>query len=232
MQFQCLVLQVVFRQHANMMMKPFGIFAVACLAVLAASVLAMPGMAQSPDAKSFTITLNGQAVPIDPGETLTIKGSDGKDITLQLARNPEVLFKGDGFAFRHSSDYQVSTSALADDISQHLIVTGNGTLVLVQAYRAMDPTTLNQFMLDQITGDDVRAGGKITQSPHERMVGGGLKLSGLKATVKTGSAEAEVEVMSAKTGNGGIIAVSRLDLDNLETDRAFVEKFWSTLVLE
>lgn len=205
-------------------------FAASLVAVLMG--FAVPASAAEPAEKSFTIMLDGMAVAIDAGEKVIVKGSDGKDVTLQLVRNPEVRFSGSGFSFRHSSDFQVSTSAPADDISQHLIVTGSGTLVLVQSYRNMDPTTLNAFMLNQITADDVAAGSRIAQSAHERTIAEGGKLHGLKAAVTSASDKAEVEVMSAKTGFGGIVAVSRIDLENEDIDRAFVEKFWSTLTLE
>ena len=115
------------------------------LFALAASV----AHAQSAD-KTFSLIVNGKSVGIDAGETVTVTMPGGESVTLKLERNPEVTFKGNGFSFRHSSDYQVSNSAPADDVSQHVIVSGLGTLVLVQAYKGTDPTSLTEFMLNRI----------------------------------------------------------------------------------
>ena len=227
-----LVCATLFRQHGPMRIS----LTISCkMAGAIGSILALgtlPVMAEEVADKSFTLLLNGDPIAIDPGETVTAKMPDGRSIELKLIRNPEVVFKGDGFSFRHSSDYRVSSSNPADDVSQHLIVTGSGTLVLVQAYQGMNPTTLNQFMLDQVTGDDVKAGARIASEPASRPIAGGNSLSGLKAVVTAGNDVADVEIMSGQTSKGGIVAVSRMDRDNEQTDRAFVDRFWSTLTLE
>ena len=76
------------------------------------------------------------------------------------------------------------------------------------------------------------AGSKLESVPHERAVADGAKLAGLKGVTTSSDESATVEVMASKTQFGGIIAVSRIDSDNEEADRALVEKFWSSLKLE
>lgn len=195
------------------------------------ATVAFAAHAQPAD-KAFNLIVNGNPVGLDAGETIKLKMPDGSELTLTLERNAQVTFRGEGFSFRHLSEYQVSSSALADDLQQHLIVTGFGTLVLVQTYKGMDPTSLADFMLEQVTADDVKAGSKLDRKPAERSISGGVTIKGLMGTTISGAESAEIEVMVAKTTSGGIVAVSRIDRDNEQNDRAFVETFWSSLALD
>jgi hypothetical protein len=209
-----------------------------CRLIQFCSLLAIPfaflcsgALAQNAD-KAFTITIDGKDAAIDAGETIKLKSDDGKEISVTLTRNPEVAFSGNHFTFRHSSDYKVATTPAADDIDQHIIVTGLGTIILVQEYRLSDPTTLTKFMMDELTADDVRGGGTVESVEFSRKLVDGSTISGFRGRVKTVSDEAEMEVLAAKTRDGGIIAVSRIDLANVELEQAFIDKFWSTLSLK
>ncbi len=107
-----------------------------------------------------------------------------------------------------------------------------GTVVIIQEYETIDPTSLKQLMMNELTKGDVKAGAELTQSETGRNLPSGTKLSGLKGVLKSRKEIKTVEVFSYGTDGRGVLLMSMIADENKGTDQAVLDKFWDTLALK
>ncbi|RVC67063.1 hypothetical protein EN766_32200, partial [Mesorhizobium sp. M2A.F.Ca.ET.046.02.1.1] len=146
------------------------------------AIMLCAGAARAEDPKAFKLTIDGVTVDIDPGEDIDVKLGNGKTSKVRLEHNDFATFSGGTFSFVHPSNYSVTKTDLGDGIAQYLMASALGTLVVVQKYDKMNPVSLNQLMLQEMTRETVQAGGQLTQQPTTRKLADGKELTGLKAT--------------------------------------------------
>ncbi|QPC91315.1 hypothetical protein [Mesorhizobium sp. INR15] len=190
------------------------------------------GSGQSEDLKAFKLTIDGVAVDINPGESLDVTLPGGKQSKVTLDKNDFATFSGENFSFVHPSDISVTKTALGDHITQYLMASALGTIVVVQEYGKMNPVSLNQLMLQEMTKESVQAGAKLTQEPTTRKLADGKEMSGLRATVKSRTDSADFEVVSYGTTDQGIILVTRLDRENAPAEASLIDRFWESLKIK
>jgi hypothetical protein len=196
------------------------------IAILAG--LSCPALAEGE--KDFTIIIDGNAVEINAGETVTTKSKSGAPIQIELKRNEFSTHSEEPFSFQHRSDLSISATDVSEGIRQILMTSALGSMTIVQTYKDVDPKSMAQFMLDQLTGDDAKAGAKVESKPTTRILSDGTEMKGLTATVKLrSSSEVKYEVVTLTVGDGGIIAISRIDDEFVQGDQAIIDRFWTTL---
>ncbi|CAM5337940.1 hypothetical protein MAUB1S_05856 [Mycolicibacterium aubagnense] len=197
--------------------------------VIAVMLVSVPAVSE--DLKAYKLTIDGVSVDIDPGEDATVTLPNGKDARIRLERNAFATFSGNSFSFVHPSTVTVTKTSLSKGIDQHLMASAVGSMVIIQEYSDMNPVMLNQLMLQEITKELVRAGGKLTQRAGSRRLADGKVLKGLTATVKSRTDQVAYEVMSYGTADQGVVVITSLDDDNTAADLPMIDKFWQSLKL-
>ncbi len=188
------------------------------------------GSLRAEEMKDFMLTIDGQELSINAGETVKTKNKTGTEIEITLKRSEFSTYSEDAFSFQHRSDLSISATNISDDIRQILMTSALGSMAIVQTYKNLNPKSMAQFMLDQLTEDDVKAGAKVKTKPTTRTLSDGTEMNGLAATVKL-RAKSEVlfEVVTYAVGDGGLIAISRIDAEYVEGDQPIIDRFWKTL---
>lgn len=181
--------------------------------------------------KTYKLTIGDTSVEINPGESLDVTLPDGRTTKVTLELNAFATYSGATFSFVHPTNVSVAKSQLDTDISQHLAATALGTIVIVQEYSSMNPTKLNDLMLQELTKESVQAGGELTQEAATRKLSDGKELAGLKATVRTRTEESHYEVFSFGADDQGLVLVTRIDRDNIAAEGALIDKFWESLTI-
>lgn len=198
--------------------------------MLLAAVLLLAGTGFSlAETKSFTLSIGDQTVQMDAGESLEVTLPGGGKTTVKLERNPFSRYVGKTFSFDHPSGLAVANSELDNGIEQYLMATAVGTLVIIQDYETLDPTTLDQMMLQQMTMDGVRAGAKVDQKPTTRKLADGTELKGIVATEAGAKETIRYEIVGHGNGDEGVLVITRVDDANAKVDGAVIERFWDTL---
>lgn len=197
--------------------------------VIAVMLVAAPAVSE--DLKAYKLTIDGVSIDIDPGEDATMTLPNGDKARVRLERNAFATFSSNSFSFVHPSAVTVTKTNLAKGIDQHLMASAVGSMVIVQEYSDMNPVTLNQLMLQEITKESVQAGGKLTQKAGSRKLADGKVLTGLAATVASRTDRVAYEVMSYGTADQGVMVITSLDDDNAAADRPMIDKFWQSLKL-
>ncbi|AZV20571.1 MAG: hypothetical protein EOS73_32040 [Mesorhizobium sp.] len=187
------------------------------------------GPAGAEDLKAFKLTIDGVTVDIDPGESADVTLPGGKRSKVTLERNDFATFSGSVFSFVHPSNISVTKTDIGDDITQYLMASALGTIVVVQEYGAMNPVSLNQLMLQEMTKESVQAGATLTQEPTTRKLADGKELTGIHAEVKTRTDTADFEIVGVGLADRGLLFITRIAGEDAATEKPLVDKFWQSL---
>ncbi|TPI64499.1 hypothetical protein FJ417_02370 [Mesorhizobium sp. B3-1-7] len=197
-----------------------------------AAIVLCAGPARADDPKAFKLTIDGVTIDIDPGEDVDVTLPGGRTSKVRIDHNDFATFSGGAFSFVHSSSNSVTKTDLGDGIAQYLMASALGTLVVVQKYDRMNPVSLNQLMLQEMTKETVQAGGQLTQQPTSRKLADGKELTGLKATVKTRTDSADFEIVGFGTADRGLLFITRIGDQDNATEQPLIDKFWETLKIK
>jgi hypothetical protein len=200
------------------------------LAVLFAMACCIPA-ARAEALKGYRLTIDGVAGDIDVGGSAEIILPDGRKVRASLERNEFATYAGERFSFVHPSAMAVTKTKLSDGIVQHLLATAVGTIVVVQDYATLNPVSLDQLMLQEMTKESVQAGGRLTQRKTGRRLADGKELTGISATVKTRTESVDYEILGYGKVDQGVIVITRIDKENAATDQALLDRFWRSLEL-
>jgi hypothetical protein len=187
------------------------------------------GPAGAEDLKAFKLTIDGVTVDIDPGESADITLPGGKQSKVTLQRNDFATFSGDSFSFVHPSSISVTKTDLGENITQYLMASALGTIVVVQEYGKMNPVSLNQLMLQEMTKESAQAGAEVTQQPTTRKLADGKELTGIRAEVKTRTDTAYFEIVGYGLADQGLLFITRVGSEDLGTEQPLIDKFWERL---
>jgi hypothetical protein len=182
--------------------------------------------------RGFTVTVDGVSIMMNPGESGQITLKDGRTLTVGLTANPFTSWSDSMVSFDHPSGINVATQMLSKRTTQRSMASAVGTVVVIQEYDSMEPTTLNQMMMNELTKNDVKLGAELTQSEAKKTLRGGMVLSGLHGILKSRTAVKTIEVFSYGNDGRGVMLISQLNDDNKANDQAFVDQFWRTLALK
>jgi hypothetical protein len=200
---------------------------------LFAAVIALAATAAHADnPKTYKLTIGDVTVDIDPGETLDVTMPDGKQTKVTLSLNDFATYAGAMFSFVHPTNVAVTRTELDPHIHQYLMASALGTLIIIQEYGTMNPTSLDELMLQELTKETVQAGGERTEQPGSRTLADGKQLTGLTAKVKTNADTTDFEILGYGTSDQGVLVVTRVDESNAAKEGGMIEKFWQSLQLK
>lgn len=181
--------------------------------------------------KNFVLSVDGKEVGIDIGDTLEVDTAGGRKIKLSLKRAAEVTHRGGMLSFSHRGDLGVSSTDIDKNIRQHLLASANGTIIIVQEYSGLDPTSLLELMLTSVTEESVAAGGKMTKAEARREAAG-REIKGVKAELVNGSDKTHVEAYTLGSDGKGLVIITQIADDYRDADQPLLDLFWKSLKLK
>ena len=184
------------------------------------------------DSKNYLLSVDGKDYEINLDGSVLLKTNTGQSITVTLKRKEFNTFNKDIVSFEHRSDLSVAATDIDRDIHQYLVASALGTLVIVQKYDAMNPDSLNELMLNQISKDDLASGYKIEKSDFSRTLSDGTKMNGLRAHLTYKKDDVDLQVLSVDLGDSGVIAITRYNNDMAVGEDKIIDRFWATLKLK
>jgi hypothetical protein len=189
-------------------------------------------IAKAQEEKNYIIEIDGDTVGASLGEKVNFKLKDGKTIGIRVVKKAVLTYQNELLSFSYPSSYSVTNKKLDTDIEQLVIVTATGHGIMIQLYGSINPETVVDFMLQEITEDDIAAGYKQTKTDAERKIEGGIILKGKKSVLKLDDDMEEFTVVAnGKRRKGVVIIEMKNDLDDEEANKLF-EIFWKTLKLK
>lgn len=180
----------------------------------------------------YTIEIDGKRYQIELGKDYGHTTAGGDTIRYKVDRADVVRYRSDLLSFDHKSEYTPTRSEIGEGRFQTLLVSGQGNGVLIQEYATMNPSTLVDFMLREITKEDVEYGHQLKEYAYKKTLPGGQVLTGKRARLRYNGSETTYTVSAFGERDRGVLVVTMLHKDDEETEGHIIDLMWNTLELD
>lgn len=194
------------------------------IAVLAVGVFASVALGGN-----YILTIDGKSYDIDLGARATVTLLDGRKVQVELKKKDVAVFKTANFSFSHPGHVTPARTDLGDGVSQTMVATPTGTLVMVQEYSGMNPSGLVDLMLTELTKEEAQYGYDITKTPVTKKLADGRTATGKRAVSKYRTNEYERYVVCCGVRDAGIVIITQVEKAAPREDVAMIDLFWKTM---
>lgn len=154
---------------------------------------------------------------------------NGKMVKVKVSTKDTLLFDTDLFSFLYSKDYKVSSMKLAEGIEQVAIMTAEGSGLLIQKYSAMNPSMLNELMLNEVTKESINYGFEMKRENYSRKLISGQEIEISKAILTYKDETNIYEVASLGRKDEGILIMTMIMDENYsEQGRKLIDLMWNS----
>jgi hypothetical protein len=190
-----------------------------------------PLAAQQSLGADYVLSINGVDHELVLGQNAKIKLKSGQDVSVLLKKQKFGRFSAGGLSFEYPGTYSVASTPVEDGVTQHIVVTGLGTVMLIQHYETTMPSGLLNLMFDKMVEEPKAMGLKIGRDPLSRKISNGQSLEGVSATYKGGDDDVTIDITATQTKSGGYLVLTLHDNFTAPEEKNVVEQFWETLSL-
>lgn len=181
--------------------------------------------------EDYVITIDGVEHEIGLGKEASFDLPGGKKVAVKLKQKEVLRFRGELFTFDYKSDLKPARTNLGEGVHQTMLVTPQGTMVLVQEYAGGLPQDMVKLMIPELTDEEVKSGLEVKQEATKRLVGGKYFV-GKKVLTIGEDEELTRYVVSYGNEKNGLLVVTMIDEECYETEQYLIDQFWDTLTLQ
>lgn len=192
-------------------------------------LLAMNWAAQAQKNGNYILIINNDSIPIDINESTQHKTATGEMLNIQLIQPSILTYSDDMISFKHHQSLSVSNSKIQNGIEQCMILKSTGNGFMVQKYSTIDPSSLTQLMLNEITKESISYGYTKKEKPFRKRLKSGQVIKGVQATLSYKGEEQIFTVATYGEKDQGIVVVTILINEEFKEDAQIIDLFLDTL---
>jgi hypothetical protein len=200
--------------------------------IIFAMITVIPCQTFGQNVPNYEISINGETYDISLGRDYQIKSDSGETLNFRVNKKAVMTYKNGYISFQHKSDLAISSTELGNGIRQTMTNTALGTLVLIQEYSKMNPASLVNLMLQELTKEQINYGYKMQKEAYFQTLKDGTKVTGKRAILKYNEEEEYWTVLAYGKKDRGLLVITKIDKENLETEKNIIELMWETLQIE
>ena len=158
------------------------------------------------------------------------KNINGANVSFIVRSKDTLIYEGNGYSFKYPKAFKVSETKVDDGITQIAIMTAEGSGIIIQQYETLNPTSLNEMMLTEITKESISYGFTQTEIEYKVKLQSGKELNVKKATLRYKDEVNIYEITSVGKKDAGLIIMSlRMDNDDYTEGKKLIDLMWQTL---
>lgn len=181
--------------------------------------------------EDYIIRINDTLVNIelDKPYSLDIKGTKLKFI---VSSKDTLVYRTNFYSFMYPKTFKVSHTKIDEGIEQISILTAEGSGILIQKFETINPTSLNEMMLTEMTKESINYGFESKRSTYKRKLLSGQEVEVTKAVLRYKEEVNIYEVASIGKKDAGLIIVTMtMDDENHTQGKKLIELMWNSLKL-
>ncbi len=197
---------------------------------LTALLLSFASLAQNQG--NYIIVINNDSIQVDLDADILYETSSGEELTIKITQ-PEILtYSDDMISFNYDRYLSISDSKIDEGVEQCMILKSTGNGFMVQKYRTINPSSLTELMLNEITKESISYGYSKTEEKFKKKLRSDHTIEGIKATL-TYKGEKEVYTVATYGGKDeGIIVITMMLDDDYQCDKEIIDLFLETLEIK
>ncbi|MEO8933388.1 MAG: hypothetical protein ABI295_03700 [Xanthomarina sp.] len=178
---------------------------------------------------NYIISVNNQSQEIYLDTNYEFKVA-GKTIQISIKEKDTLVFHDAFYNFKHSKKYRVSMTELDAGIDQIMIMTAGGSGVIIQKYHSLDPSMLQEMMLNEVTKESISYGYSMDRKDYDKILISGEKLRILKAELQYKGDVGIYEISAFGQKDEGILILTmNLGGDGNHEGEDLINLMWGTL---
>ena len=191
--------------------------------------IALAGTTQSK--KNYVLEINGDTVSVSLDEPATLKTKNGQTLNIKLKQKERLTFEDSTLSFQYTPGFTVTVKKF-EDIDQILCISGSGNSFLIQKYKEVNPETIGEYMLNEITQESLGAGYKQTRSDVNKRLKSGRILKGKQSSLVLDEEKNIYAVYPVKVKKGGFMIVMIIVDPSDEKEMKGLDVFWKSLTIK
>jgi hypothetical protein len=181
--------------------------------------------------EDYTLEINGQVYDIGLDKVKKVVLPGGTELKIKLTLKDYINFESQIFSFSHINAYRPNKTDLGNGVYQTVIMTSLGTGIIIQEYSTMDPSTLIDMMLKELTEEEMEYRYTYEEKEIAKMVGN-KKLKGKEAVTTYKDAKWTKCVYSFGKKDTGILIITFIERENFEAEKKTINDFWKSLEIK
>ncbi len=151
-------------------------------------------------------------------------------INFTISAKDTLLYKDSNFSFNYSKEFKVSKMNVDLGIDQYVLMTAEGSGIIIQKYSSMNPTMLNEMMLNEVTKESVNYGFELKREDYERKLESGETIQIDKAVLTYKDETNTYEITSIGKKDEGIMIITMIMGENSGNQgENMINLMWNTL---
>jgi hypothetical protein len=199
------------------------------LTIIITMLAILPFQTFADETKNYEITINGKTYDVSLGREYQAQLDSGKTVTFKIDKKAIMIYRDDFISFRHKNDLTISAKNIGSGIRQTMTNTAVGTLILFQEYSSMNPSSLVNLMLQELTKEQVSYGYKIQKNATSKTLKDGTTLKGKKAVLTYGNEEEHWTILAYGKRDRGLLVITKIDKDNMVAEKDILDLMWNSL---
>lgn len=202
------------------MKKPF---------LIASAVLCCLSLSAQEKGNYQLIINNSDTIRLNLDENKTFKFNK-KDLSIKLIQ-PELLsYEDEMVSFDYTKDISLTSSIIEKGVMQTIAMNSVGNGFMLQKYSTLNPTSLNDIMLQEITKESINYGYEMKEEPFNLILKSGQTLKGVKAVLEYNGDVQEFIVATYGQKDSGILVLTMINnMDFVERDQKTIDQFFNSL---
>jgi hypothetical protein len=178
----------------------------------------------------YIIEINDTTFEISLDNDYSIS-SGGNNYQFKIKKKDTLLYNDDAFSFNYSKDYKVSKLPVDKGIEQIMLMTAEGSGILIQKYSTINPSMLNEMMMEEVTKESVSYGYVMKRKDYKRRLKSGQKINVDKAILTYNGERSIYEIASIGAKDEGIMVMTIAASEEMSIQgRKIIDLMWSSLV--
>lgn len=182
--------------------------------------------------ENFKIEINGNVFEIELDKDYELK-VDNALLKINVKQKDTLSYSDEFFNFKYPKEYKVGKTIIGAGIEQLFLMTAEGSGFIIQKYSSINPTTLNELMINEVTKESINYGYKLKREGYERVLTSGLKIKVDRATLTYNGEINIYEVASVgKKDSGLMIMTMEMDDSKKSLGKKLINLIWNTLEIK
>ena len=183
-------------------------------------------------AQEYIIEINDSTFEISLDENYNIV-INGESVDFTVIAKDTLVYDDDFYSFKHIKDFRVSKVIVDEGIEQIMILTADGSGFLIQKYLTMNPTLMNDLMMNEVTKESVNYGFELKREDYSRGLTSGERVNVDKAVLTYNDEINIYEIATIGFKDSGILIMSmKMDGENSETGNDLINFMWDSLEIK
>ncbi|WP_394747596.1 hypothetical protein [Spongiimicrobium salis] len=179
---------------------------------------------------NYILVINKDSLKVALDQDYAYTTPSGEEVSLKIVQPNILTYSDEMISFKYDKSNSVSNTAIEKGIAQCMILKSTGNGFIVQKYENMNPSSLTQFMLSEITKESISYGYTMEQKTFKKELQGGQQLEGVEA-ILTYKGEKEVYTVATygHKDQGIIVITMLLSEDFVAADKPMIDLFLNSL---